>query len=432
MKKAIFMLLLPTVLWAVDTYNMYDILKIGMKNNLLLKSQEHIINSKIYLLDSAKSDNYPSIVADYTYTLMDDKKELSMKTVGGTMKFTQVEQNYSNFNIGIQYNLYTGGLISALVDISKKTVDINKVDYQELSNEIKYNIKNAYITILELYSIKDLYKAEIDSLTAHAKDVELLYNQGLAAKIDILHTSVKVRDVEKKIFEIDNNIKIAKYNLKMLVGEDPDDNYEISDLKEDFLNTQLNENDIISNAYKNRPLIQKLEMELSNLKKSVELEKSSYLPKAFLYGGYNYNDSNDAVDPKGGFLVQAGLKFNLEWNKPFKKIGAKKEEIFAFENRIRDTKLKLKVSVQKSIEDFYTARKTYEVAQTQLKEAEEYYRVTELKYKNGLASNTDLLDAEAMFTSAKVSLKKAYYNVIRSFYRIELESGSEVREWVRK
>ncbi len=427
MKRFVILLLLPSTLWAKEVYKLEELINKGLKNNELIKAQEHIINSKRFILDASKSDNYPSVVAEYTFTQLDDKKELSMTTLGGTMRVTQVEKNYSNFNIGLQYNFYTGGAVSSLIDISRRNIDITKTDKLELSNEMKYNIQNAYISILELYAIRDLYKAEIESLKSHAKDVELLYNQGLAAKVDILHTSVKVRDVEKKIFEIDNNIKIAKYNLKMLLGEDPDDNYDIEELEGNFATMKIDESEILEKAYKNRPVLQKLSFELQNLKKLVDIEKSNYLPKGFIFGGYNYSDSNDAVDPKGGFVLQAGVKFKMDWDKPFKNINAKKEEIYAFESRIRDTKLKLKVSVQKSIEDFYTSQKTYEVAQEQLKEAEEYYRVTNLKYKNGLVSNTDLLDAESMFTAAKVSLKKAYYNIIRSFYRIELEAGTEVR-----
>jgi outer membrane protein TolC len=427
MKKAIFFLLLPALIWANETYRLEDAINLGLKNNELIKSQVHIINSKKLTLESAKSDNYPSLVAEYTFTQMDDKKELSMATLGGTMKVTQVEKNYNNLNIGLQYNLFTGGAVSAFIDISRRNFDISKVDLAELTNEMKYNIQNAYISILELYAIKDLYKAEIEALKAHAKDVELLYNQGLAAKIDILHTSVKVKDVEKKILEIDNNIKIAKFNLKMLMGEDPNDNFDIVEIDKDFLNIKLNDEKILEEAYKNRPILQKLSLELQNLKKSIDLEKSSYLPKAFIYGGYNYNDSNDAVEPKGGLLFQAGLKYKLDWDKPFKNISSKKEEIYAFESRIRDTKLKLKVSVQKSIEDFNTAKKTYDVALEQLKEAEEYYRVTNLKYKSGLSSNTDLLDAESILTSAKISQKKAYYDMVRSFYKIELQAGTEVK-----
>lgn len=427
MKRFVILLLLPSTLWAKDIYKLEELISKGLKNNELIKSQEHIINSKRYTLDASRSENYPSLIAEYTFTQLNDKKELSMSTLGGTMKVTQVEKNYSNLSVGFQYNFYTGGVVSSLIDISKRNIDISKLDYRELLNEIKYNIQNAYITILELYAIRDLYRSEIESLKSHAKDVELLYNQGLAAKVDILHTSVKVKDIEKKVFEIENSIKIAKYNLKTLLGEEPDDNYDIDELNIDFSTLRLDENEIIDKAYKNRPALQKLSLEMQNLKRSKEIERSNYLPKGFLYGGYSYNDSNDKVDPKGGFILQAGVKFKLDWDKPFKNISAKKEEIYAFESRIRDTKLRLKVSVQKSIEDFYTSQKTYEVVQEQLKEAEEYYRVTNLKYKNGLASNTDLLDAEAMYTAAKVSLKKAYYDIIRSYYKIELEAGSEVR-----
>ncbi|MCX8083650.1 MAG: TolC family protein [Calditerrivibrio sp.] len=426
MKKSLLFILFPTLVFSAEL-TIENAIKLGLKENLSIKAKEHQIKSTLWTFEAAKSDNFPSIVADYTYTKMDEKKQLSLNTLGGTMKVTQVEETYNTLNLGIQYNFYTGGLVTALVDIAKKNVEKSQHDHTELSNEIRYQIQNAYINILELYAIRQLYEKEIESLRAHQKDVELLHHQGLAAKIDILHTSVKVKEVEKKIFEINNNIKIAKLNLRMLLGQEPDDNFDVLEIDRDFLNTQIDETKIIEQAYSNRAILKSLKADLENLKKTLEIEKSAYMPKAFIYGGYNYTDSNEAISPKGGFLLQAGLKFKLDWDKPSNLLKGKKEEIYAFENKLKEVKYRIKIAVQKSIEDFYTAIKTYDLANQQLKEADEYFRVMNLKYKNGLASNTDLLDAEAMLTAARISTKKAYYDIARAFYKIEFESASEVK-----
>ncbi|MEF3255867.1 MAG: TolC family protein, partial [Deferribacterales bacterium] len=233
------------------------------------------------------------------------------------------------------------------------------------------------------------------------------------------------KDAEKKLAEIDQNIKIAKYNLMVTLGEEPDDNFDVSEPKKNN-DINLNEKELANLAIENRSIIKKMEKDLNTIKNTLEIEKSSYKPIVSLYGGYNYNDSNDAIHPKDGFLLQAGVSFKLDWGKPFSNIKSKKEEIYSYENLIREKKLEVKLSALKAFSDYQIAMQQYKVSLSQVEESEEFYRVMKLKYQNGLISNTDLLSSELTMTNSNMQLKKSFYDILRKLYKLEYEIAQEV------
>ncbi|MCA1932809.1 MAG: TolC family protein [Calditerrivibrio sp.] len=409
-----------------NVLTMNEAIKKALMGNYIVKAEEKLSSSKLNLIKSAEYRDYPSIIADYTFTKLNDDKELSIKMGGSSMKVTQVEKSYSNLNIGINYVIYSGGVFSALKKGSIYDYDSSKHSLEEIKKELMLKIQEAYTDILELQEIRKVVISQINRLNSHNRDIEMMHKEGLAAKIDMMQTSVELKNAEKKLIEIDNNIKVAKYNLSTIMGEDPSDNYETIDPQEDFYNRNFDEKLIVEQSIQNRKILKKMEASLESFKQTIEIDKSNYKPKFSIYGGYNYNDSNDAITPKSGFLIQAGMNFRLDWGKPFSDIRSKKEEIYSYENRIKDLRLKIKLLVLKRLADFETAKKSYDVAIEQVKESEEFFRIMKLKYSNGLISNTDLLNAETIMTNSLMGMKKNYYEVARSIYRLEYEIGLEV------
>ena len=84
------------------------------------------------------------------------------------------------------------------------------------------------------------------------------------------------------------------------------------------------------------------------------------------------------------------------------------------------------MQVKRAYENYKTAVSNHKVALSALDEAKEYFRITKLKYANGIASNTDVLDAETMLTNAKANEKKSFYNILNAYFSIESAIGTNL------
>jgi outer membrane protein TolC len=215
----------------------------------------------------------------------------------------------------------------------------------------------------------------------------------------------------------------------MLIRDNIDSkDIEITEIKVfDYDDVTFNLQDLYEKAVNNRPVIKQLNTEIAALKESKNLIKSDFNPKIYVAAGYSYSNQNDDIEPKGGFFGKLGLNFDLQWNKPSKEISAVSEKIIALNQKRLNTILQIKLEVKDAFENYITARENLKVAKTALKEAEEYFRIVKLKYSNSLASNSDVLDAEAMLTSALNNEKNAYYDLIISYYQIEKTIGNNLR-----
>ncbi|MEF3255841.1 MAG: TolC family protein, partial [Deferribacterales bacterium] len=161
----------------MKTITLSEAIEKGLSNNYYIKAEENSVNSKLHLIDSAKYGDYPSIIFDYKYTVMDKEKKLKMSMGGIPMNIVQVERNYSNLNLGINYILYAGGAIEANKNIAKSIFNSSKHSLEELKNSIKLKIQESYINILELKALREVIIAQINRLKSHSNDIEALYNE---------------------------------------------------------------------------------------------------------------------------------------------------------------------------------------------------------------------------------------------------------------
>ncbi|KAA0258034.1 TolC family protein [Deferribacter autotrophicus] len=398
----------------------------ALKNNFYLLSKEKELNSKKYEINAADAAKYPSLFFNATYTLLDEKKTQPFTTPFFSQEITMSEKEYFDIFTGLKLNLYTGGLITSNIKIKKLEYESAKSMLSEEQLNIIFNTKKAYLDILRLYANKKIAEDYIKSLTRHLHDVKLMYDQGLVPYIDILQTEVKLSEAKQKLTIVTNNIKVAKSHLSTLMGEKLNDSYQVESISYKIPDKLLI-NHLYSIAEKNRPILQSLKTQIKLADQMVTATKSQFKPKIYLLGGYKYSDMLENVDPKGNFLIQAGISFNLDWNKPFKETEAKKEIKYAIIKNKEDIKLKVLLEVKKAIEDLNSAEDNLKVAKDAVAKAKEYHRILNLKYKEGLANNSDLLDAEAMLTEALMREKNAYYDIIEKYFAIEKAIGKELR-----
>jgi len=412
---------------AVNNYalTLDDAVKNALQNNLGLQYESKVIESKKFEYESVKANRFPTLILDGKYTILDEKKAEPFSTPFGTNDVTILEKDYYEFFAGLRFNIYTGGLISSSIKAKLHEKKIEDYKFEEEKNGLIYKAKSAYINILKLIANKKVVEEYIRSLNKHLNDVKVMYEQGVVPYIDILQTEVKVEDAKQKLIDIENKIEIAKFNLATLMGKSKS-TFDVEDID---INVSLERklDELLTLATKNRAILKTFDENIKVIDSLKSVSKSDLLPKLYVQGGYQYSNSVDEVEPKGNFMVQFGINYNLIWDKPIKEVKARDSMKYALIKYKNDMKLKIMLEVQNAYKSYETAKKNLEVAKIQEEKAAEYFRIVDLKYKEGLASNTDLLDANAMLVEAKMNVKNAYYEMIDKYFALEKSIGKELR-----
>lgn len=426
MRKILLILLVSSNLFALS---IDEAVQSALKNNYILKSYEFSAKSSKFDTEASKSLQMPSFFIDSSYTILDEGKKLNFEIAPGIKSsMTQIKNRYFDASVGIKYNIYTGGAISSNIRLNRHIEESAKQNYLEFKNELIFQVKKQYTEILKLLSQKEIAQKHIDALNNHYLDVQNFYKQGIVPELDLLQTDVKLKETRQSFTKIDNYIKVAKSALSLLINSKIEtSDFSIKDLEQSIIDKKLNIETLYEEAIRSRPIIKLLESEIKALNESKKTIKSEYLPKIYAAGGYTYNNQNDEISPKGGFFGKLGIQINIDWNYPSKRLDSVSEKIIALNQQRLNTILKIKLEVKEAYEMYQTALSNLEVAKAAVAESEEYYRVIKLKYENGFASNSDVLDGQTLLTTARSNEKNAYYDLFIAYFQIEKTTGKNLR-----
>lgn len=399
----------------------------AMENNWTLKSYIKMTEAEKIKIESAKSAKMPIFFLDSSYTLLDDKKEISFSLAPGVnSSITQVERDFFESNIGIRYNIFTGGAISSNIQIKKSEYEKALHDFGEFKSFLVYSTKKSYIEVLKSQSFLKIAQKHLESLKNHYKDIQKLLENGMVAKIDLLQTNVRLKEAEQKLTNTESNQNLAVSALNNIMGSPIDE--EVTIVEPDVkLPSGFNLNAMMDEAARKRGNIKSISAQISALENSKKVITSEYLPKIYVAGGYKYSNQNDMVDPKGGFFAQLGLKMEVEWDRASKEKQTLNSSISGLVNKRLQMISEVKLSVKSAYESLNSAINNLDVAKSAIEESEEYYRIVKLKYENGLSSNSDVLDAEALYISTLESERNAYYEVLEKYFMLEYAVGKDLR-----
>ncbi|MCA1980363.1 MAG: TolC family protein [Calditerrivibrio sp.] len=147
--------------------------------------------------------------------------------------------------------------------------------------------------------------------------------------------------------------------------------------------------------------------------------KMNFLPEIVAFANYKMNDSTIFGNSGNGFTIGAMLNLNLFSGFGDKnRISETKSSYIAFNHKIMDKKNEIKTEVKDAYYSIIASEKKVESNKKALDAARIALRITESRFKEGLAKITDLLDREFDVKNAELGLYNAEYELIESKARL--------------
>jgi outer membrane protein TolC len=426
MKKIFSLILVPAFSFALT---MDEAVEKAVKDNLYLKQKEIQIKIDRVGLKEDYQLWMPQFFANYSYTIFKDTPytNIPANPPFPSISFKQFDKQFSNFEVGINYPLFTGFQRINKIKASKIQINIDKDIYSEEKIKLIGTVKKAYLDALSAREVLDIYIKQKEAVELSLKQAQEFHKQGLVSKVDVLQAKVKLAEVERNIKKAEGNLKIAIANLNNLLNQNLDKEIKLEkvDIK---IPENLNLLDLEKQALKNRNIIKALHKTEKQLDYYEEIQKGQFFPKIVAQGKYTYTDQYPYLDPKGNFSASIALTVNFQGIKPYYSALKIKEEKSQLNLKIMQLENDIKLQVKNAYENFLVAEKNLQIAKSSLSEAKEYYEMVKEQYKNQLASMTDLLNAESYYTSAKNSEVVSYYQLLKALTDLETAVGGKLYE----
>ena len=422
------MILLLTFLLTLATsdtlyFSLDDAIDYALENNPEIAQLTIEFEKSSAKVGQALSAFYPNISATGYYAYVTDVPVIEFDSVPipfGT------HENY-NIQVSLQQVIFSWGKIYNAYKISDMSHEIARLNLLRKQQEIRYSTTNSFYGLLVLEELVKLSEESLAQLKRHEEAVESRYKAGLVSQFDLLRARVQVANLKPQIIEAQNGLNLARESFKMLLGMPLEYDFEISGelqmIEEDFDLDQLTANALEQRAeLKN---VKKLES-IANLSKAIA--RRANLPSIVAGATYERRKPFSFTGDEWGSNItfNVGFQFPLfsGFNNFYQYREASlvlKEAELAYDNLEKAITLEVKAAYLSLL----AAKEALMTAQENVGQAEKAFEIMDTRYKNGLATNLEFMDAQLAFMQAKTNYLSALKNYNTSMAEIYKSIGKE-------
>ena len=315
--------------------------------------------------------------------------------------------------------------LDASIDSARYTREGTGASYEEALQQAKYDAISGYYTLIMNRNLVDVAQQAVKDYQGHVTNVEAQYNVGLVASSDVLAAKTNLAESETSLVKAQNTANLAEASLNQVIAYPVQTSITTAehDLQYKPYNVTLEQ----AKAYAmlHRSALVKSALDVKSAEEAVRSAKAGYLPTVAVKAGRGY------IDPDGYFgtstkswSVGASASWSL-WDggatqNAIKKANAQLEQAKEANLATVDAVL---LAVQKAYLNLRSAEQTIQSTQTAVAQGQESFRIATLRYRAGVGTNLDVLDAETKLTTARNNYVQALYNYNISIAALEQLTG---------
>jgi len=407
------------------TLSVEDCIRIGKENSKTLKiSKSKVIQSEAKLAET-DANLYPSLKLTAGYTRLSDVGKPDFGPAGASIAkaFSPILDNYST-KITLSQPIFTGFRLSSTSEISEYNKLATEKEYEKDEKQLILEIRNSYWTLYRAIMLKENIQQNIKMIEAHLEDVENYKKNGLATDNEVLKVKVQLSNTKLLLIDAENAIEMSILALNSLIGLPLSTKIVLKDKPEFLSLEQYDNNANILNALNTREEIVSMKYRLEAANSAINLAKSGWYPQIFFFADYIYSNPNQRYFPqkkefKGSWDFGITLSFDL-WNWLLPKHQTIQAEMQYEQLKQSYELLKDQINLE-VVQNYQNMIKMYEkikVTQEAKEQARLNHKITSEKFKAGLISNSELIDAETSLLQADInySLAIADYEFAKAKY----------------
>ncbi len=336
---------------------------------------------------------------------------------------TAPEDEFSKVTFGTRNDLQLGLGLSALVFDGSYFVGLRAakayrqyVDRELVAKrqEITNSVRDAYLPTLLLQETRNTIERNLGTIDKLLTETKAMYREGFVEQLDVDRLELSKANLETELRNIDRQAQLAYNVLKFQMGYPLDQEMVTSDEIEALL-VPATADELTANLdYTSRPEYQVLSMgkQLSEL--NVELNKAGYLPSLAAFANYQTSVQGDNLfnDPFWipsfivGFQLQVPIFDGFEKRA---KVNRAKLELTKTQNQQSDLERAIALEVSNARIGYNNAQSRVDDQRKNLLLAEKIYNTSQIKYREGVGSSLELVQAEqSLFTTQQNHIQAVY------------------------
>jgi outer membrane protein len=402
---------------AQRTLTLEECLRIGIENNLSLAGSRNELRKAKHLLSENRAKLLPQVsaVAGFNDNFNPPVSVTDGSAYGNPYNVTKTLQYNASAGLQLQMPLYNQTVYTA-IDIARTMNELNRLSYEKAREDLILQISKMYYlgqnTVEQLALIQEnrVRLQELRDIT------QAFFDNGMAMEVDVKRVNINLENLQVQ-YDNAKSMLVQQLNLLKYVMDYP--------AEEEIALTPVNPEQVESVALTGLRSdlyeLQLLESQEKLAGQQKDLIRQGYLPSLSLTGSWMYSAYTDKArhwfhsGPSNHWYPSSGLGLTLRvpiFDGLDKRARIRKARIDEENARLNYENMRKNMETQylNATNDLMNNQRNFQKQKDNYLLAEEVYQVTTDRYREGIASMTEVLQDEMRMSEAQNNYLSAHYN----------------------
>ena len=403
-------------------------LEIALSENPTVKIADETILTKQYAKKGTYAALWPEISASGSYQRYIEKP--SFHIMGQTVKMGTTNTMSGGFSAAmplVNAQLWKSLKLSAMdVELAVEQARSSRIDMIE-------QVSKAFYQVLLAKDSYEVYKRVYDNAVENHKIVEKKYSVGAVSEYDFIRSKVSVSNAEPNVFEAENSIIVALWQMKALLGLDLDKQIDCAGTLADYeskMSSRIGE----SASLINNSTMRQFDIQERMLNQSLKMKRAANLPSLSASINYMVNAMDETLAlAKYKWMGSSTALVSL--NVPIFSGGKRRAEInqakislTTLQLQRENTERQLHTAVMQYESNMQTSLKQYHASSENISQAKRGYDIAVKRYEVGGGTLVDVDNSQLAYTQAELSRSTAIFNYLINQVSLDKIKGTYSQE----
>ena len=315
--------------------------------------------------------------------------------------------------------------LDANIDKSRFAREGSGAAYEEALQKAKYDAINEYYSLIMYRNKTAVAKQAVKDYQGHVDNVKAQYNVGLVANSDVLGADTSLSDAQTNLVKAMNAADLAQAKLNQVIAYPVQTAITTAEENLQYKPYDVSLEQVKAYAMLHRAALVKSAMAVKQAEEGLKAEKSGYLPTVDIEAGRGYDDHDGyfGISSKSWHIGASAIWSLWDGGQTQNKIKIAQDTLEKAKEANLAAVDMVNLEVQQAYLNLRAAEQTIQSTQTAVNEGQENFRIALLRYRAGVGTNLDVLDAELKLTQARNNYVDALYSYNVSISALEQAAG---------
>jgi outer membrane protein TolC len=333
-------------------------------------------------------------------------------------------RSYAETGVGLQWILYDFGRTGGRYRQTVARERITELQLVRADQTVEFDVATAYLGVLLARASRRVQEDAVRRAEATLDDTVARRKGGVALKEDVLRAQVQLSESREALVLAREGEFNAVARLNNAMGRNVGWPLEVIDLDEQPpLPGALA--DLLERAAAQRPEVGLARQVAAAAQEGRQAARAEFLPRIFVRAEAGHTDGQNVItgwQEGAGLHVEVPLYAGGRHRGELRSADADVEAALADAQAILDA---ISLQLNLAYRGVVAARERIDLSRTAVVQAQENLRLVRVRYRNGNATPTDIVDSEAALTRSQQRFFSAAYTYLAALARLDYALGQK-------